>query len=1804
MIINFFALLVIVLFINLPLVSALEISAVQVSNLTDKEAVVEWKTDQPADSFVDYGSSKDSLTSVGDASLVNEHKVPLHSLAAEMTYYYSVKSGDVKDDNSGNLYSFTTPAPDVTPPEIVVEIPAFVKGSMLDIKGKSEIGAAVNIYVDGSLMGSTTAVSEGAEGGLEGVFSFSNIQLKSNQDSNIRIEAMDKAGNKASVEGKVFADTGKPKIKLESAPAVVGDRKFILKGTISEESSFEIFVNNKSAGKGEGKSIEQEVRLEEGKNSVKVTAADKAGWEAVEELVVEADAKPPTVEAEIEKGYEYYEGRAESAIHGTTEPGAKVYLYIYRPLGYQFNPDFKKARDMVTADEKGEFTFEETDFSVSVLDRPIEELAPKEVPSGLQKFTIFPVEQVAAQQRYSYYVFIIAEDKAGKTGYWQKVVNVHTCYSADFDFGVDSLPKFQAPLRLVPQLLDSGRQEIQTVFQFDYLGKLGVPKIVNNEQVEKGAKIVSATFEKACTKSMTEDSKFGLGCKILPAKEGHQIISPDRSAVYVTWKLFSTKEFSRNKEDFWNEFKKRQVIFPLKIRVQYQERTGENQWGPIKTQTSCYELGYFVDIPIESKNMIPDFLAEDSVEALDWTIKQIQTIRPYLEKAYIITGISCMASWLLRTATRWGRILTSRMEYVYTQLRPAEEAEKKGEKFDKETQGCPSPAGQYELYLEDTIENWKTLDPNTIPKKVAEALNDPEKLKAFTLEERCPSTASAWKFEAALNQAYQWTCDRSFCRKVPAGWTAEKTTDQIGEVVLKQQQCAVSGRGVPLMKRENCQELVKANPINMPTYVDASKVSVCWQTADGTLYYYNEQGLAPDEREETTKGIYRLTPVGNVLGDLAPAKERLIAYKPEDSEGYIVGKERNCKDVCNNPRKPEYKADTENSVDGKGCYDEKIDTDGQVRLFGKGEKRLGEAEKEEGRPANKYAAGYTKDCFIKGYEKGKAGDIEYSGGEPLFQQCVCVGKKEESNLYKSNDLSLRTAVRKEGEKEEEWFYQQERVFTESRKTKGTYYPPERYYSGRDFSGAFGQDYLLDYFRGENKEVAEINPHSQIIGMFQSLCLSAILKNMRMLESILTGLRNCLIEAKYTGLHDAGMCKTMFAQNVCGLIYKAIGYLTSGCHSLNFEDVGKEGAFGDVGMFVSEGFDSMDAAVESSIDDLREDYGNAALNEYFKGGTQGFAQSMCLAAFGYEFPLFSEEFLLDAAYATPMKSSIIVAPAERELSTYNPAQQTAVFNYNIGGVILPGCRIRQWKLSLKCIGAEDLGRPGVDTTCSGKGCDCINAQSIVSPLEAEKTRMLASGFNLPSGQMFSIPLESPQRVDSHYRYDHALVELVLDPSEKGNEEKCFDEGYYESMKGIFYVPLTDVSPPAELICKADLTTGRYVCPELSGMFGFGGAYIEEPFVSCWDKKTESWVNCETPNMFLLNDPIKIKVHLSMDDKGKCLGRKINPLLPGLVPDGIRTLPANVPGPLTVEENLGIVNAQIFGGAYTSIQKTAASDLGCGLAIKENPPEATEGTAGQKFEFNFIPQPDGTVQLKMSGNVNLKTAGYDNSEGYLKKDGTLVALSPADVNKLEFNLGGYVISDVSGTASVRDKNILCAYEIVKGGLGTTGTNARNIHVTYELLERDEGGGCALARQPVKTAIGKSSATQRILLQKEEVAFAEAGGMHQSFVSRNYERTGELAIGILKEKKGDLNNAVAVYYGVASLIMKGGGFDKYKDGIINLLKVFFERVYGGEKLEDYDEYTKGSTEFRKINKYLCEVAAKVGYAAPLSTSPGECS
>jgi len=100
----------------------------EVVNLTDQTATILWKTDELADSFVEYGTREDALdVLVGAPEDVLEHRITLTNLAKETTYFFKI--GSIDRSNNGPVESeilqFTTSADrDLDPPAIPASLAA------------------------------------------------------------------------------------------------------------------------------------------------------------------------------------------------------------------------------------------------------------------------------------------------------------------------------------------------------------------------------------------------------------------------------------------------------------------------------------------------------------------------------------------------------------------------------------------------------------------------------------------------------------------------------------------------------------------------------------------------------------------------------------------------------------------------------------------------------------------------------------------------------------------------------------------------------------------------------------------------------------------------------------------------------------------------------------------------------------------------------------------------------------------------------------------------------------------------------------------------------------------------------------------------------------------------------------------------------------------------------------------------------------------------------------------------------------------------------------------------------------------------------------------------------------------------------------------------------------------------------------------------------------------------------------------------------------------------------------------------
>ena len=537
---NFQVWLVIMLFLNWPLVQAISFSDIQAVNVTGSGAVINWKTNESADSYVHYGTNLSKLSIQSDFTKVENHSLSLSGLLNSTKYFYEVKSGNESDNNSGSFYSFTTLAKKSvvlggnktqTLPKIVVSLPSSVASSEINISGTTDTGVQVKLKVNGATTSTKAVVNKS--------FLFSKVSLSSDVVNRIELEVKDKLGQKSSKKFSVYADLKKPKITLKPVLARVNQTKVKLEGTVNKNVSLEIFVNNRSAYKVQTNNFSKEVSLRDGQNDIDISAKDIGGRKNILSLQVFSDTKVPTVTATVVGGTTFYEGRAKSDITGLTKPGAKVYLYVFSREVYSRAPDFKKARAVVTADKQGKFIFSNVNFERTPIS--LKDLSPRHIPSSLVDVVLPAADIIRGQTQKSFEIYILAEDQLGRVTNFaaRKTILIYNCYSADYAFNVDPMIEYQLPYRLQPTLLDDGRQTISSMLKLKYSGSAVAAK-----QGEQPYRIMSMTVDRACTPGMLKQGDFNISCKIFP-RNIVPVGSPDKTAYYLQATLGRTSELTK-----------------------------------------------------------------------------------------------------------------------------------------------------------------------------------------------------------------------------------------------------------------------------------------------------------------------------------------------------------------------------------------------------------------------------------------------------------------------------------------------------------------------------------------------------------------------------------------------------------------------------------------------------------------------------------------------------------------------------------------------------------------------------------------------------------------------------------------------------------------------------------------------------------------------------------------------------------------------------------------------------------------------------------------------------------------------------------------------------------------------------------------------------------------------------------------------------------------------------------------------------------------------------------------------------------
>ena len=1081
------------------------------------------------------------------------------------------------------------------------------------------------------------------------------------------------------------------------------------------------------------------------------------------ENAIKLDTTLPEIEElEPNDGAFIYENVADDVdITGKTKPNATLTLFVNRSIFEVRDKDTYTTK----ADGDGDFKFRNVDltrmFSGS--------LEPVQVsPSDLGSLYQGELQRTARKAKATIEVTDLQGRKATKELRYQ----IGNCWSGNLTWDVTPLTQYQSPSLLSTERLAAGTETIYFYINFSYYGIGADPKIE------------SVSISQACDDLVKNDPRYNVSCRIMSSSCTTQS-NADKTTWYIACPLRAYEEMNTWLKGDWNNFFnaiKSEMVFPFRLRVRYSHVVGGTRH--IETQTMCQPVGYAVDnTKINFKDVLPDWLLYDTVDFLNSTIHDIDTVQEKVSDVLRITGISCIGSFAGRFAVQVYRRTICRVEEAVQVVNGV-------------AVKISSSTTPVQIDAECSVDGKR------------EKLKPQNELSNDCLAKYYPSCSKAWDIESKMYTLYRALCDRVFCHTTPSRWTESEASTTITTKLEDANTCSPEKSITGLsLRAQRCGDMpVYESLIAIKT--NFNKDDTCFELREtrgsnviSTIFVLLKRN--PIDSQGTVFEMVKLT-------DSGLTTESQPVIKINDNT-YITNRPQTCSELCIGPGAQAaekfvleegipnlVKVDTK---EGTAIYAGCFNTVGTQAVIGKPKIKIGDVVIEN---PEIVAKGYTKDCFINP-DNFKQDDI--------LNECFCISKQGEAqeNYYTPQDFGLGS-----GQYDQmPWIY---RYFREKWKapSEATEYDPNRYIKGRDQTACFGQNNFL-----YKNELVTIDPFKQHTSAFQCGCISGINNRLLLIKNLMTSLQSCLIEVRETGSSDSGACKEIFSQFVCSLAWRAVSFFQDGCvngQQANFF----EKSDNQLAKYASAGLKGFGESINSLQSEFTEDYGNTQFSNLIAMGEETAIHKICLAAFGYDFP-FDVQDALDVAYATPYATLVQAIEARREYLTYDPKLSQSKYEYRAGWIINPGCDMDDYDVELACITRNELDKY-TGTDCSkqddpkGVNCDCLN-------LDKERTVRYYDGRGIKQSVLENIGTNDIRdlMITSPYRYDHLKFTLRPDrgigrrgagiPTEL--RAQCFSDGHED---GVFYFPIEDRTVTDIASCFVDQTTGSFSCPEGALFFG--------------------------------------------------------------------------------------------------------------------------------------------------------------------------------------------------------------------------------------------------------------------------------------------------------------------------------------------------------------------------------------------------
>ncbi|GEM_PF-1993254 len=1378
-------------------------------------------------------------------------------------------------------------------------------------------------------------------------FDFALKLNKGDAAYNLKFEFEDKAGNKAVIEKNVVLDTKRPEVKILSPPAGA---------SLYEDAAHDIDIVGKTKPNARVHLFVNRLPV-----SLYDTSVEIAG------IPNEATSIPNSISARsFDFDVKTLEGRLQSI--SEKELDEKCGIKGAASSGC------KGADRSVTADAQGNFKFEKIDLTASFS----EGARINEVP--VTDFRDVQLNQEAQQSRTTT-IAIIATDQLGSRGVAKHTSSIVNCWSGNLSWDVIPDVRKQNPTFLSTERMAEGTETLYFILNYNYIGRGTNAKIVDN----------GVSLSKACGTLDLMDKRFNISCKILPSGGSAILNKPDNTKSYSVVTLGRLPNMDKFLENDWKSFMNalginREMTFPLKLRITYSHDILDSN-GQMKTvretQTTCQQVSYVVDNTlIDPRKVLPDFMLNGLVNFLQDSVSALTKVQNQIDKVVDYVAVACLYTFIAHLVFKIYRTwidLTNEKLYALKNFIPTNVINEN-----------PECADIIKKYQEKT---------GFLKLKY---VSDPDLKKCFK------SSYDAWQKETKLYEWQRWSCDRIFGHSSPAKWTEKVEDKELQAQIDEKDKCSVdeSVRGASY----------RAEPCTSPTfakYIEAKKYGAdqkCVEVRTGATSYtlFKIGKMVPD-----SDNLYQLEYVGGLKSEVE------FAQRDKKGEDYYFTKSyKSCADICGVNGKSAIRKEFKKPADGAVSNTNPSDkpepnwaciTSAECMQYGASQKV---AANQVTKDVVSYTrGGYARDCY---YDPNKP-DVSVVSNDPKKRyECCCLTTKgaEKTAYYNKDDINKDTGEYVHESKKTEanliaagpspkidnledmkWSYRYSRIkfVAQNKNTKEpvNQYNPNRYIEGRDLPACFGQNnFLYEAFgkitgKDEKKKSMVLNPFKDTTATLQCAHLTGVNQRLQLYKNLMTSMSNCLIDIRKDGRADAGVCKELFTQHVCGMVWQVANFFKSGCPVAEPAD-NPDDKENQVAANVRKGFKSIASAISESQSEISEEYQNVKLNNLLGVGEGGVARKACLAAFGYDWN-FNARNLVDAAYTTPMATLVQAVTRSREFLNVDPISLMPHHEYRASWIVNPGCDLENYRVDLACVTQREANMYPNQINCASVGAPSIGyaGQTPFTGPSTAYNQCDCLGLNQDIGPTYTIWTENriKQNVlvdrDYHkvmpapYRYDHLKFTLRNDRRIPPNiQANCFPTGYE---KGVFYFPITDKTARDILDCQADPVSGIFSCGGGEEFFSKKGSV----------QLVEVDINGENaaryPDGFTLEDGKELRVSARAINTGsqKCFKVSMSP-----DPVQPRILPIDFVGPGDILEfSLGTVN--IAGRGSVAGTSGLATNL-----LKQNNQHPV--AIGYQFTDNRDPQkihnPQDEGKLSIDDTVLINGAKIELNDNKPQKAGT--------------------------------------------------------------------------------------------------------------------------------------------------------------------------------------------------------------------------